>query len=647
KSWDMPCVEARSIEQVSNEVVKPKIVSFYAFFGQEDNILMLSITTEQETKCFSWKRYKTEQPIEFVEGEIDILQKFREIIKNADLVVGFSSDEMFEKILQRASHYKMPFPLTFDNGFPEIRKGEFSGVKIEGLPHIDLEKWIRKISHPYTKIQTLHDASKLVLGKEIKKIKKEEFIFTWDNLPEQLDEYVIHIISLSKAVFEIANKEWNLIEEMCKLTTLPIFELTRSSYGQIVESHFLKELIKEREIIPAKPSYSEIIRRKLRQYKGGLILEPIIGIHENIMIVDFRSLYPSIIISHNIGLDTLNCKCCSEKNKKTWFCKNKKSIYATIVERLLERRARIEELSKKEETPSLIARDKAIKTLSNAVYGYFGYPASRWYNFSVAKEITSLGRKYIEDTIEQWKKEGFYPIYADTDSVFLKLQTKTRKQALETLQKINLSLPEPMKLELEGFFKIALFVSAKEHGFGAKKKYALVDDDDIITTKGFETQRSNYSLIAKKTQQTILELLLRGKNQDAQKYVQKTIEMLLKKEVPISNVIISVQLQKDISKYEAISPHVAIAKQMIAKGIEVKQGMMINYVVCRGEGIIRDKAKLPEDVKEDEYDSKYYIENQIIPIVKPIFDAIGVELPQLPEQSKLVTFIKQEKKKKT
>jgi len=106
-------------------------------------------------------------------------------------------------------------------------------------------------------------------------------------------------------------------------------------------------------------------------------------------------------------------------------------------------------------------------------------------------------------------------------------------------------------------------------------------------------------------------------------------------------VIIHTQLQKEILDYTSRGPHVAVAQRLKNKGRIIGPGSMIKYVVTQGNDIIRNRAKLPEEVKENEYDADYYINNQVVPSVERIFNVIGYtkeDLLEIKEQTKLEGF---------
>jgi DNA polymerase I len=159
--------------------------------------------------------------------------------------------------------------------------------------------------------------------------------------------------------------------------------------------------------------------------KGAFVKEPIAGLHEGIAVLDFASLYPSIIISHNISPDTLNCVHpeCKEKNSSpdgTWFCTKEKGLFSEILGRLIKQRLVLKKeykRKKKEEgidDKVLFAKQWALKIILNSAYGYLGYPRARWYSRECASAITAFARGYIQETISKAEKTGFVVLYGDS-----------------------------------------------------------------------------------------------------------------------------------------------------------------------------------------------------------------------------------------
>ncbi len=306
---------------------------------------------------------------------------------------------------------------------------------------------------------------------------------------------------------------------------------------------------------------------------------------------------------------------------------------------------RIKEIIKEENEEKHIfleARQNSLKLLANSFYGYLGFFGARWYSIECARSVTAWGRFYIHKVIDKAQKEGFVVLYSDTDSVFLTLDGKTKTDAENFAKEINMELPGLMELEYEGFYPNGIFVSAKIGHFGAKKKYALISEKGILKIKGFETVRRNWSLIAKEVQENVLEIILRENDTvKALEYVKNVINELRTKKIPLEKVTIHTQLTKEILDYANKGPHVAAAQRLKNKGKHIAPGSIIKYVVTQGNDIIRNRVKLPEEIKETDYDSDYYIHNQVIPAVERIFNVLGYrkeDLLETKEQTKLEGF---------
>jgi len=258
-----------------------------------------------------------------------------------------------------------------------------------------------------------------------------------------------------------------------------------------------------------------------------------------------------------------------------------------------------------------------------------------------ARSITAYGRHYIMGVIEKAKND-FEVLYSDTDSIFISLGGKSREDAARFANDINSSLPGLMELEYEGFYPAGIFVATKDKGYGAKKKYALLTEGGGVKIRGFETVRRNLSFISKDVQEKVIGIILKDNNAEkAADYVKGVIEMLRAKTVPVEKLVINTQLQKEVGSYDAIAPHVAVAKRMRQQGKDVGIGTTISYVVVEGKDRISARARLPEEVKEGEYDAEYYTYNQIVPAVGKIFEISGINIADFIEpklQKKLDAF---------
>lgn len=244
-----------------------------------------------------------------------------------------------------------------------------------------------------------------------------------------------------------------------------LWDVSRSSTGNLVEWFLLRKAYEGgNELAPNKPDEKELARRR-QSYEGGYVKEPERGLWENIVYLDFRSLYPpSIIITHNVSPDTLNREGCKEYDTAPQvghrFCKDFPGFIPSLLGgALLEERQKIKKRMKATIDPLekklLDYRQRAIKILANSFYGYYGYAKARWYCKECAESVTAWGgREYITMTIREIEeKYGFKVLYADTDGFFATIPgadaETVKKKAMEFLKYINDKLPGALELEYE------------------------------------------------------------------------------------------------------------------------------------------------------------------------------------------------------
>jgi len=660
----VPVFRAEKINKFSEDTLnKFNILAFdieiYNPYGkylvpEKNPIIMLSFYGKDFEKVITWKKFETDNKnIEFVNGESELIQRFIEIIDmfKPDILVGYFSDGFdLPYLKKRAEKYKLNLNIGLDNSGIEVLRKK---VKLTGIVHIDIFKFILKvIGRSFdTESYSLNSVAKELLGEGKQDVDIEKLADVWDNKLEELEKYCSYNLQDSYLTYEICQKMLPNLIELVKIIGLPMFDINRMGFSRLVEWYLIRQSVNFNLLCPNKPHYGEIRERRQISFKGAFVYEPKPGLYKDIVIYDYKSLYPTIISSHNISPDTSNCQCCQEEadaitvdNKKYWFCLKKKGFIPSVIEDIITRRVRIKEIIKKEKSnPILEARSEGLKLLANSMYGYYGFFGARWYSIECAKSVTAYGRRYINMVIENAEKEGFDVVYSDTDSTFLALGKKSKKDADKFVEKINLELPKLMELEYEGFYPKGIFVSAKVGSFGAKKKYALLSDKGNIKITGFESVRRNWSSIAKEVQLKVFEIVLKEDDKEkALEYVRSVITELKNKKVPLGKVTIQTQLQKDINEYDNISPHVAVALRMRKQGLLVGPGTLVKYVVKQGTEKISERARLPDEIKKEEYDADYYINNQILPSIEKIFELLGYQKEDIleTEQSKLKSFFK-------
>ena len=570
-----------------------------------------------------------------------MIKKFLEVIKENDIevILGYNSTVFDLPYLKaRADANGLEFSIGRDGSpFRVRRQGIRDVAEITGRIHVDLYPLVRfmgfigafKISK-----YTLENAYEELTGKKKLMVKKLEIWKMWDDkkLVGDLADYSRFD---SQATMEIGKILLPLEIEMGRLTRLPLFDVSAATAGQLVESLLMHKSFEHRAIIPNKPDDALAQERELGPIKGAFVKLPQPGIYENMVVFDFRGLYPSIITSHNIDPFTLNPPKsvpdseCFISPTGSRFLKKPRGLMPIVLDELIKTRGEMKNRLKKVEKDTmeyemLFARVQSMKILANSYYGYLAYPRSRWYSRECGESVTAWGRHFIQDTIDKAEKAGFEVLYGDTDSIFLLMGKKSKEDALAFMKKINNELPGDMELELEGFYPRGVFVTKKvgAEGKGAKKKYALIGEDGRIKIRGFELVRRDWSNIAKTTQRKVLEAILKhGSKEMAVKIVKDVIERLKGGLVPLEDLTIYTQMRKDPGKYDIKSPELSAAQKAIAAGMHLERGSMIGYVITKKGNTISEKACVVEMAHD--YDANYYIDNQILPSVLKILKELG------------------------
>ena len=672
-----------SIDKVDEDnILKPKMFSLdIETYNKEgmpnpdiDPIIMVSYSIDGKPHVLTYKSTHI-TGASVLNSEYDILYKLSELIQkeDPDLIVGYNTTNFdIPYIADRVKKLGITdFKLGTTPQFRHISKGQIKGLKIPGRIHIDLYSIVRFFGHAgiiNTQNYRLKEVYQNITGKPPVKVEQKDIWEMWDSSnPSELNNLVKYSLSDAKITYEVAEYVIPIVQELSQTTRMLLFDASLATAGQFVESLLMYRAKKHNMIIPPRPKEFEIQSRMSNPIVGAFVKLPEPGIYENIVVLDFRGLYPSIITSYNIDPYTLvlnkNDKHPDSKYYQTptdaRFLKSPKGLIPEVLEELIVTRSKIKKQIKEmkndprlkqdgskthsdfaERYKRLKSRSQALKILSNSFYGYLVYARSRWYCRPCGESVTALGRKHIKETMDEAKKWGFSVLYGDTDSLFILRNGKSKNDVLKFLKYINDNLPGTMELELEDFYTRGVFVSKKgEGGKGAKKKYALLSENGNIKIRGFELVRRDWSLIARETQYKVLEAILKdGSKEEAVSIVRDIINKLKKRQIPLQKLIISTQLNKDPDNYAVISPELAAAKKLESEGKKIKKGMLIEYIISNTGKSISEKA-IPLEIFKSEkhnytYDADYYINNQILPSVLKILGELGYDEYALKEGGK-------------
>ena len=636
------CLKVSNIKKIDKELFNPRILAYDIetdeFEIGKGHILMISLVGDNLKKILTWKGKSDKDYVENFKNEEEMIEKFVDYVKsyNPDILTGYFSDGFDLPYLRaRAEKNNMKLSLGVDNSQPSFTRGRLLTGRINGVVHLDLFRFIKTIYSQYLQSETLglNEVASELLGE-----KKSDWqhIHSSKIVGEKWNEYFEYCLHDSVLTYKLAEKIWPDLLEFTKIIQEPLFEVSRYSMSNHVEGYIIHNTEKFDEVIEKKPLSREIGERlEEEKYEGGYVLQPTPGLYKDLVFFDFTSMYGSVIVTFNLSKSSFLEKKESDSlevdiGKKIFFSK-KPAFFPEMLKEVIEKRKKFKEEYNKNPNPLLKARSNAFKLLTNAAYGYQGFFGARYYCREAAASTAALARKLIKETINNIKKDGYDVIYADTDSVVLLQGEKTKKEVLDLLDKINKKLPGIMELDLEDFYKRGIWVTKRTGDFGAKKKYALIDENDKIRIRGFETVRRDWCDLARETQNKVLELILKnGNEKKAVEYLKEVVKKIKAREVDLTKLLIRTQLKKSIEDYKSVSPHVTIAKKMKEKNLPVNIGMLIEYYIAESgekKSLVREKAKMPDE--KGKYEIDYYLKNQILPAVENIFDVFKIKVNEI------------------
>lgn len=615
--------------------------------AEKNPVIMVSYADNKGlNRVWTYKKTRLKADwLEVLENEAEIIKKMVETIKkrNVDLIVGYNSDNFdFPYIEDRAKKFGIKLDIGIDGEeVKSERRGMNMGAKVKGRPHVDLYPVCRQTFN-LPRYQ-LEDVYFHIFGEEKLDIDTGKMKEYWID-EKKFGELAEYSLSDATSTLKIANAVLPLQYELCRVIREPIYENARMSSSQRVERLLVNKAFEKNIVIPNRPSEEESRGRYQEPFEGAYVVEPLKGIHDNIVLFDFRSLYPSIIISHNVDPSTIDCDCCKKEEahiapNNHYFCKNKKGFIPEVLDWLIKKRVEIKNEYKKETDPEkkaiLNVKQQALKLLANSMYGYYAFIRARWYSRDCAEAIAAWGREYIQKTIEEAKKSGFEVVYGDTDSIFITKpgeedKQKIQKEAKEFVKKINEKLPEAMELEFEGFYLRGIFIT--------KKRYALTDENGVLTVKGLEIRRRDWAEIAKDTQNKVLKAILFDRNPEkAAEIVKEVVKNIKEGRVKLKDLAINTQMTRGMGEYVQPGPHITAAKKAMKQGMDFKTGSIITYVVTKKGDSISDQARVIDFVEEGDYDAEYYIGHQVMPAIMRILESLGYSEQELRGLGKQMT----------
>ena len=411
----------------------------------------------------------------------------------------------------------------------------------------------------------------------------------------------------------------NLLVVISRIARMPIDDISRMGVSQWIRSLLYFEHRKNGSLIPRRDELDKrssgvaneaVIKNK--KFRGGLVVEPKEGIHFDVTVMDFASLYPSIIKVKNISYETVRCshdECKKNTIEQTnhWVCTKKNGLTSLLIGSLRDLRVNYYKTMARKDTLTDEERhlytvvSQALKVILNASYGVMGAEIFPLYFLPAAEATTSTGRHIILDTISKCNDAGIEVLYGDTDSLFIKSPPPQQIQKIIDRAKND----HNVELEVEKEYRYVVLSDRK-------KNYLGVTKNGKVDVKGLTGKKSHTPPFIKTLFFELLDILAEVKTVDEFKHAKKKIsdkisectKKVQAKEIPLSELAFNVMISKAPKEYvKTIPQHIRAARQLESIR-EIKKGEIISYVKI----INKPGVRPVELARQNEIDSSKYME---------------------------------------
>jgi len=593
-------------------------------------------------------RLPPEVKIEYFDSEEKLIREVFKVLEEYPFVITFNGDDFdLRYLLHRAEKFGMrrdEIPIELGRRVCTLKYGV----------HIDLYKFffnrsiqVYAFGNKYRDV-TLDEVAGALLGKRKIVLEKPLAELTYMELAE-------YCLRDAEITYELTSFNDDLVMKLIlvlsRISRMPMEDVSRQGVSRWIRSFLYHEHRKRNMLIPntedilamkGKTATKAIIKGK--KYKGAIVVEPVPGVHFNVAVLDFASLYPSIIKVWNLGYQTVLCPHpeCRDNlipNTPHWVCKKKRALESLIIGALRDLRVKwYKPKSKDKSLPPEIRNwynviQSALKVILNASYGVFGAESFDLYCPPVAEATAAIGRHSLTQIIEKARQLGIEVVYGDTDSVFLKNPTEEQIQELIEWSEKELK----MGLDVDKIYRYAVFSSRK-------KNYLGVMPDGRVDVKGLTGKKRHIPLIIKRAFDQMKETLAKVKSpadfENAKKEIRKIVldcylKIKQRKWEKLEDLAFHVVLGETPKNYVKTTPqHVKAARLLEERGVELKAGDLISFVK-----VIREPHVKPVQLATDsEIDVDKYV-GYLQSTFEQILDALGLDFNEIIGLTKLERFM--------
>lgn len=431
--------------------------------------------------------------------------------------------------------------------------------------------------------------------------------------------------------------------ELARISQLSVQRVARVSTGTCVSAMEIATAYREQILIPAVKSESEewhTADQFVTADKGGLVFQPLIGLHEQVAELDFTSMFPTIMDKMNISAETLNCACCAHNRVPEldfWVCQKQRGLIPKTIAPLVAKRSRYKRLAKT--TTDLAQKEiykrrvSCLKWALVTVFGYTGYKNARFGKIEAHEAINAYGRDALLMAKQIAEARGFQMLHAIVDALYIQKRNTPDTEYTELIRAISETTHLP--IELEGVYRwIAFLPSRQDPHLPVANRYFGVFRDGEIKMRGIETRRHDTPLFIKRAQNEMVQLLAQAQNRaefrvrmtDVLNLAADYLDALYAGKIPFEQLVITQRLSREPQTYRTNHLNAVIAKQLLASGVELAAGERIQYVILdHNAPAPPDRARPLEHLDGAQaYDKDRYAE-LLLRSVTTLFSGIGVK----------------------
>ncbi|MCC6602250.1 MAG: hypothetical protein IT327_03510 [Anaerolineae bacterium] len=390
--------------------------------------------------------------------------------------------------------------------------------------------------------------------------------------------------------------------EQARVTGLPVQEIARKSPGSGVTALQMQEALRRGILVPYQKQQAEGFKtaaQLIHADRGGLVYQPTLGLHEDVVEIDFVSMYPSIMVRFNVSPETVGIE--SETSERIPELDipvdlSRAGLVPRTLRPLLVKRIAIKEqlagLTALDcRTPALKARAAALKWLLVVCFGYLGYKNARFGRIESHEAVTAYGRDCLLQAKETAEDLGYEVLHMYVDGLWVKKQGVQHKEQVRTLLD-EITLRTGLPIALEGIYKwVAFLPSRLDARVPVANRYFGVFQNGEIKTRGIETRRHDTSPWIAQVQLAMIQRLAKvPKDQplasavpDLVALLRKQIDDLRNGRIPLPHLLISQRLSREIGAYRVPSPACRAATQLEAVGKSRRPGQRIRFWYVQGE----------------------------------------------------------------